>query len=200
VETLLLVRHAFADSNRDVVASCAAPGGGLASEGKRQARRLAAELEGEEIDLGVATELRRSQETLELVLEGRGEVPRMTMTELNEIDFGSFDGGPLEAYRVWAVGHPPELAAPGGGESRVHAAARFARGLRLLLGLDERTVLAVAHALAVRYVLDAAAGLVPASLIAPVEHAAVHRLAEEEVVAAAGLLEEWSRAPLFRTR
>jgi len=59
-------------------------------------------------------------------------------------------------------------------------------------------VLAVGHALATRYVLDAARGLVPAALMAPVEHAVPHRLTGDEVLAAAQLLEEWSEAPRFR--
>ena len=197
METVLLVRHALAGSNRDGAASCAVPGEGLTAEGVEQARRLRGVLEAVEIELAVATELRRTQETLELVLDRR-EVARIVVPELNEIDFGSFDGGPLDAYRSWAATEPPTVPAPGGGESRAQAAARFARGLRLLLGRREKTVLVVGHALATRYVLDAARGLVPAALMAPVEHAVPHRLASRDVLAAAELLEEWSETPRFR--
>ncbi len=197
METLLLVRHALAGSNRDGTASCAVPGEGLTEEGVEQARRLRAVLDGVELELAVATELRRTQETLELALDGR-RVSRIVVPELNEIDFGSFDGGPLDVYRSWAAAHPPTVSAPGGGESRAAAAARYARGLRLLLGRPEKTVLAVGHALATRYVLDAARGLVPAALMPPVEHAVPHRLASRDVQAAARLLEEWSEAPRFR--
>jgi len=197
VETLLLVRHALAGSNRDGTASCAVPGEGLTGEGVDQARRLRAVLDAVEVELGVATELRRTQETLELALEGR-EVPRIVVPELNEIDFGSFDAGLLDAYRSWAAAHLPTVRAPGGGESRAEAAARYARGLRFLLERPEEGVLVAGHALATRYVLDAARGLVPAALMAPVEHAVPHRLARREVLAAAQLLEEWSEAPHFR--
>jgi len=197
VERLLLVRHALAGSNRDGAASCAVPGEGLIPEGVKQGSRLREALERETIDLGVATELRRTQETLELALDDR-RVSRIVVPELNEIDFGSFDSGPLDAYRSWAAAHLPTVRAPGGGESRADAAARFARGLRLLLERPEKTVLVVGHALATRYVLDAARDLVPAALMAPVEHAVPHRLASADVVAAAQLLEEWSAAPSFR--
>ena len=197
METLLLVRHAEAGSNRDATASSTPPGEGLTPHGIEQARALGASLVGEEIDLGAATELSRTQETLELVLDGRA-VPRLVVPELDEIDFGSFDGGPLEDYRSWAVAQPPDLPAPGGGESRADGAARFARGLRVLLARSERRILAVGHALPVRYTLDAARGLVPAPLIAPVEHALELRLNADEVAAAATLLEGWSRAPRFR--
>jgi broad specificity phosphatase PhoE len=197
VETLLLVRHALAGSNRDGTASCTVPGEGLTPEGVEQARRLGEALAREEISLGAASELVRTQETLELVLRGR-DVPRLVLPELNEIDFGSFDGGLLASYRAWAASHSPAESAPGGGESRAQAAARFARGLRILLARPEWTVLLVGHALAVRYVLDAAHGLVPAPLLTPVEHATPHRLARAEAEAAARLLDDWSREPRFR--
>lgn len=198
METAVLVRHALAGSNRNGAASCSVPGDGLTAEGIEQARRLGELLADEEISLGVASELARTQETLELVLDGR-RVPRIVVPELNEIDFGSFDGGPLDAYRSWAAAQPPTVLAPGGGESRAEAAARYARGLRLLLEYSEPIVLVVAHSLTTRYVLDAARGIVPAALIAPVEHAVPHRLAGADVLVAARLLEAWSVTPRFRT-
>ena len=197
METLLLARHAFAGSNRDVTASSTVPGEGLTAEGVEQARALGTMLAEEPIDLGIATELSRTRETLELALTGR-DVPRLVVPELDEIVFGSFDGGPLDVYRAWAAARPPALAAPGGGESRAAAAARFARGLGVVLERPERRILAVGHALFIRYVLDASRGLPPAPLMEPVVHAIPHRLAENEVTAAAALLEEWSRDPRFR--
>jgi len=197
VETLLLARHGFAGSNRDDIASCAIPGEGLTPEGVEQARTLGALLAETEIALAAATELSRTYETLRLALEGR-DVPTIVVPELNEIHFGSFDGGALETYRAWAAAHSPTERAPGGGESRAAAAARFARGLRVLLGREEEGILLVGHALALRYVVDAAEGLVPAPRMARVEHAQPFRLAREDVARAAELLEAWSTAPRFR--
>ena len=197
MKELVLVRHALAASNRDGAASCTAPGEGLTPAGREQARRLGQDLAREPFDLGVATELRRTQETLELALDGR-EVPRLVVPELNEIHFGSFDGGPLVAYRAWAAAESPSIEAPGGGESRAQAAARFARGLRVLLERPEERLLAVGHALSIRYVLDASLGLAPAPLMSPVDHAAPHYLSAADVTTAATLLDEWSLAPLFR--
>jgi alpha-ribazole phosphatase len=198
METVFLARHALAASNRDGLAAGTAPGEGLTPEGVEQARRLGELLAREALDLGVATDLRRTQETLELALEGRN-VPRIVVPELNEINFGRFDGGRLLDYRAWAGAESPSLEAPGGGESRAQAAARYARGLKVLVGRPEARALVVGHALAVRYILDAAAGLVPAALMEwPVEHAMPHRLAAEELRRAADLLERWTRAPRFR--
>ena len=197
MDLLLLARHAFAGSNRDRIASCAVPGEGLTPEGVEQAQRLAAQLSSQEISLGSSTELERTQETLALVLVGR-EVPRLVVGELNEIDFGAFADGPLDEYRAWAASHAPAVPAPGSGESRAAAAARFARGLRRLLGRPESIVLHVGHALPLRYAIDAARGLVPASLMAPVEHAVSVTLSAAEIRAAAALLEEFGRSPRFR--
>jgi broad specificity phosphatase PhoE len=198
METVFLARHALAGSNRDGLAACTAPGEGLTPEGVEQARRLGELLRHEPLALGVSTEHRRTQETLEIALEGR-DVPQIVVPELNEIHFGNFDGGLLLDYRAWAGAESPELQAPGGGESRAQAAARYSRGLRSLLARPEETALVVGHALAVRYVLDAVHGLVPAALMAsPVEHAVPHRLDVADLRRAAELLEEWSRAPEFR--
>ncbi len=126
-------------------------------------------------------------------------VARIVVAELNEIHFGSFDGGLLSAYREWAGTEAPGLPAPGGGESRAQAAARYASGVRAVLARPEQSALVVTHALAVRYVVDAAQGLVPASLmLVPVEHALPYRLEAGELEAAAGVLEAWSLDPRFR--
>lgn len=194
---LVLARHGFARSNRDGIASCEVPGKGLTAEGMEQARALADALASEQIDLAMTSRLARTQETLALALDGRG-VPVVIAAELDEIHFGSFDGGLLDTYRGWAAAHPPDEPAPGGGESRAQAAARFALGLRLMLARPEKRVLVVWHALAIRYTIDAATGLAPAARMAPVEHALPYRLERGDVERAALLLETWSRGPRFR--
>lgn len=197
MERLLLVRHGLAGSNRDGLASSTAPGEGLTPEGVEQARALALTLADEPVDVALTSRFTRTQQTVELALEGR-EVPVVIEPELDEIRFGSFDGGPLDAYRAWAASHPPDEPAPGGGESRAEAAARFARGLRIVLARPEEHVLVVGHALSIRYLMDAAEGHVPAARMAPIEHAFPYRLSGAEAERAASFLEEWSRAPRFR--
>ena len=197
MQRLILARHGLAGSNRDRLASCAVPGAGLTPAGVEQAKGLQRLVATLDVSLGVSSELARTRDTLALALEGTN-VATMALLELNEIDYGAFAEGPLDAYRAWAASHPPEEHAPGGGDSRASAAARFARGLRAMLARPEERVLLVWHALALRYVLDATHGLVPAPLITPVEHAVPHALERSEVEQAAGLLEDWSRSPRFR--
>ncbi len=194
---VLLVRHAFAGSNRDGIASSTAPGEGLTPEGVEQARALSRTLAAEEIGVAMTSRLARTQETLALALDGR-EIPIVVAPELDEIHFGAFDGRLLDTYRAWAAAQPPNDLPPGGGESRAQAAERFAGGLRVVLARPDDRVLVVGHALAIRYVIDAATGLAPAARMAPVEHAFPYRLERDEVERAATLLEEWSRAPQFR--
>ena len=167
MERLILVRHAHALSNvRDAV-SCLPPGDGLSDRGVEEALALREALAGEQIDLGVASELVRTQETLELAL-GAGSVPRLIMPEWNEIHFGRFEAGPLAAYRDWAWATPADTTCPGGGESRAAVATRVAGVLEALLLRPEEAILVVGHALPVRYVLDASDGRFPEARIAPV--------------------------------
>lgn len=196
MEALILARHAHAASNAAGTVSCVPPGGGLSALGATQAQALREALAGEEIDLGVATELRRTQQTLSLVLAGR-EVPVLVVPDLNEIGFGSFEAGLLSAYRAWAWTSGPEAVCPGGGESRAQAASRFAAALEGLLARPERIVLAVSHALPIRYVLDAADGRAPAARVQPVPHAEPHRLERRAVETAAATLKAWLEALRF---
>jgi len=197
VKTLIFARHGQAGSNAAAIVSGTPPGEGLTAEGRDQARQLAKELAGSRVDLGVATELRRARETLEVALAGR-EVPRIVMPQLNEIRFGAFDGGALATYREWAWSEEPDVRPPGDGESRSEVAARIADGLDALLARREAVILAVGHALPVRYILDAADGRFPAARIDHVEHGTLHRLDADSVQAAAETLRVWSEEPAFR--
>ena len=196
MKQLILVRHAHADSNAGDVVNAVPPGGGLSELGVDEARALGAELAGEAIGIGLSSRLRRTQETLALALGGR-TVPVVVEPLLDEIGFGSFEGGPLSAYRAWAWEHEPGADCPGEGESRVAAALRFAAALEAIRDLPAETVLAVSHALPLRYVLDAADGRYPAARVAPVLHATPYRLHRQQVETAALTLRTWAAAPRF---
>jgi probable phosphoglycerate mutase len=196
LRTLLLARHAHALVNAADATSSIPPGAGLTREGVEEAEALRAGIAGRRIDLGVATRLRRTQETLELAL-GERPVPRVVLPKLDEIRFGAFEGGPLQSYREWAWSHPPDAPCPGGGESRAEAAARFAGGLDELLARPEEVVLAVSHALLIRYVLDAADGVFPSAHTQPVLHATPYVVEADAAATAAETLRRWSDEPRF---
>ena len=196
MRTLLLVRHAHARANAEDAVSSVPPGAGLTAEGVEEAVALREELHGRPIDLGVATRLVRTQETLELALEGR-DVPRIVLPGLDEIRFGAFEGRPLERYRAWAWSHRPDAPCPGGGESRAEVATRYARALEALLARTEDVVLAVSHSLPIRYALDASDGTFPAARVAPVRHASPYELSAGAVARAAETLRAWVAAPSF---
>ena len=172
------------------------PGEGLSEQGASEALALRTALASEELDLGVATPLLRTQETLDLAL-GERQIERVVLPGLREIGFGAFEGGPLAEYRAWAWSHPPDAECPGGGESRTYAAMRIAAALDALLDRPEEVLLAVSHALPIRYVVDASDGRFPTARIIPVPHAEAFSLDADAVRLAAETLRAWAAAPSF---
>lgn len=172
------------------------PGEGLSEQGASESLELRATLASEEVDLGVATPLVRTQETLDLAL-GERQIERVVLPALREIGFGAFEGGPLADYRAWAWSHAPDAECPGGGESRAEAALRVAGALDALLDRAEDVVLAVSHALPIRYVVDASDGTFPTARITPVPHAEPFSLDADAVRLAATTLRAWATAPAF---
>jgi broad specificity phosphatase PhoE len=124
-------------------------------------------------------------------------VPRLVLSELDDIRVGSFEGGPLQAYLDWAWAHGPVEEPPGGGETRAGAAGRFARGFRLLLERDEASILHVGHSLPLRYLLNAAAGHDPRARSELVDNASAEILGAEAVETAVARLERWCASPAF---
>ena len=197
MERLVLARHAESVlSARGVISGDPAACRGLTDTGRQQASALGERLRGEPVDLAATTSFRRAQETADLALESR-DVPRLVVSELDDIRVGSFEGGPLQAYRDWAWAHGPLEPGPGGGESRAEAAGRFARGFRLLLERDEPSILHVGHSLPLRYLLNAAAGHDPAARSELVGHADAHVLDARAVEAGVERLERWCASPAF---
>lgn len=171
-------------------------GGALTAAGREQALALGDLLADDAIDLCVTSEFARVRETADIALAGR-DVPRLVLPELNDIAFGRFEGGPLEEYQLWAHAHGPADDCPGGGESRVDAAGRYAAAFRRLLARPEKTILVVAHALPIRYLLSALIEQNPSAIVEPVSHAEPHRFSAAQLARATERLESWCRNPVF---
>jgi broad specificity phosphatase PhoE len=197
VETAILTRHGESEfslrgaMNGDPAVACP-----LTPAGEEQARRLGETLRETPLDLAVVTEFERTRQTADLALAGR-HVPRLVVTELNDIRVGDFEGGLLEAYRAWARERSPVEVPPGGGESRADAAGRYARGFRVVLARPEETILVVAHGLPIRYLLLAAEGAELRPVIESLGYAEPHRLSRDEVEHAVERLERWAAEPAW---
>jgi ribonuclease H / adenosylcobalamin/alpha-ribazole phosphatase len=166
----------------------------LSARGAAQAHALAEEISGEDIDLCVTSELERTRQTADIALAQRS-VPRIVLAELNDPMYGSYEGGPLDAYLEWAHAHDSAAEPPGGGERRQAIVARYAAGFRRILDRPERGILVVAHSLPIAYVLMALAGLDPAPRVPLVEYAKIHAVSDGELTGAITRLEAWCAAP-----
>jgi broad specificity phosphatase PhoE len=195
MERALLVRHgesvygARGLANGKVDVYCP-----LSERGAEQARGLAEEISGEDIDLCVTSELERARQTAEIALEGRS-VRRIVLPELNDPLYGSYEGGPFDAYLAWAHANDSAAEPPGGGEGRQTLVARYAAGFRKILDRSERTIIVVAHSLPIAYVLMALEGLDPAPRVPLVESAKIHAVSAGELARAITRLEAWRAAP-----
>jgi alpha-ribazole phosphatase len=168
----------------------------LSDRGVAQARALADELAGEEIDLCMTSELERTRQTADIALAERA-VPRMVLPELNDPLYGRYEGGPLDAYIAWALANDSAAEPPGGGERRQAIVARYAAGFRTVLGRPERVVLVVTHSLPVAYVITALSGRDPAPRVPLVEYAKAHAVTGGQLERAVARLEGWCAAPTW---
>ena len=147
--TLLLVRHGETDWNAEgrLQGHTDRP---LSDYGRGQARRLAEELEGEELEAIYSSDLARARETAEIVGE-RLELPIALEPDLREKDWGTWEGlSAVERDRVEFVGESTE--------------AHQERMLRALRTIAERhpgnaRILVVTHGGSMRRVQTAAMGL-----------------------------------------
>ena len=128
----------------------------LSERGEEESRLLGEELAHIPIDLCVHTRFGRTLQTARVALAGR-DVPFEVDPELDDIDVGELEGQTIEEYRAWKRAHERSDAFPGG-ESLDDAALRYARAFRRLAARSERVTLVVAHEIAVRYAVNAAAG------------------------------------------
>jgi broad specificity phosphatase PhoE len=162
VTTILLARHGESDWNR------AGRWQGwadrpLTARGRRQARELAARLEGTELDAVYSSDLQRARETAEIVARSRGMTVE-TVPDLREVDVGSFSG----LTRAEAQARFPELYArwlDGGegwedGESYQQMSERVVRAIHQIGNrYDGLRVLIVAHGGSIRAAHAAALGV-----------------------------------------
>jgi broad specificity phosphatase PhoE len=196
VQTLIVARHGESDySARGLLNGDPSTEVGLTALGEEQARELGRGLREVPFDLCVTTELHRTRRTAELALADR-DVPVEIWPDLNDPRAGAFEGRSLVDYRGWAWTAASGERVPGGGESRLELVARYARAYRSLLERPEPTILAVAHALPIAYLLAAIDGETPAARMdRPIEYARATRVEAGALGRAVAVFEAWCADP-----
>jgi broad specificity phosphatase PhoE len=161
VTELLLVRHGETDWNRDGRWQGHSDTH-LNDAGRRQAARLAGELDG--IDVIYSSDLARARETAEIVAQRLG-LPVRVDARLRERSFGAWEGktGP-EIEAEFRDAHARWLAGEGPGADDAEAFGDFAARVRgfladVLAAHPDETVLVVAHGGSIRVIHALAEGL-----------------------------------------
>ena len=198
MERALFVRHGESEfSVKRLVNGVPGVAGPLTEVGRQQSEQLGERLAGEPIELCIVTEFPRTQETADLVLGDR-DIPRLVVPELNDPYYGSFEGGSLREYRVWAATHGPEDAPPGGGETRLAIAKRYLHGFEIVLGRPEGTILVVCHSLPIAFALASADGRGPRAKMPIITYAEPHVLHAEGLELAIKRLRKWTQNPVYK--
>jgi broad specificity phosphatase PhoE len=198
MERALFVRHGESEfSVRQLVNGDPRVLCSLTELGREQSEQLGERLAGEPVELCVVTEFQRTHETADLVLGDR-DVPRVVVPELNDPYYGSFEGGSLRDYRVWAATHSPEDAPPGGGETRLGIAKRYLRGFEIVFARPESTILVVCHSLPIAFALASADGRAPRAKMPIITYAEPHVLHAEGLELAIKRLRKWTRNPVYK--
>jgi broad specificity phosphatase PhoE len=123
----------------------------------QQARSLADGLAGDEIDLSVTSRTLRAVQTAEIVATALS-IPLMKTQLLDDPPAGFFEGGPVEDFVRWMSVCDADTPVPGTSMSLRDSARRYFEAAMLLLRRPERTILVVAHAPALRWIVQAAQG------------------------------------------
>jgi broad specificity phosphatase PhoE len=129
----------------------------LTPRGKEQARSLVGRLADDDIDLCVTSRTLRAVQTTELVAKALS-IPILQTTLLDDPPAGIFEGGPVEAFATWMHEHDPDTTVPGTSATLRDSARRYLDAARFLLDRREHTVLVIAHAPALRWIVQAALG------------------------------------------
>ncbi len=126
--TLYFMRHGQALSNQNQIVSSSVPEkfyNPLTKKGYLQSKKSAKQLKKEKIDLIFASELLRVRQTAEIVSK-IVKAPIYYDSRLNEINFGVFDGGPIENWRKFFENYDDfYFKKPEGGESRFEVRNRI---------------------------------------------------------------------------
>lgn len=188
IDDLLLARHGESGTAARGIVGGDAP---LTAAGREQALALGRAIAELPVDACLTSPAARARETAQLALGAR-KVPREVIPALGDIDFGEFEGRPLDGYRRWIAAHGPADAPPAG-ESRTATLRRLSRAYRTLLERPERHLFVVAHGIT----LSALADERPRPIVAAVPYGSWMLRTRDETAAALDRLERWLESPAW---
>jgi probable phosphoglycerate mutase len=159
VDRLILARHAESKYNAKglISADPSSPRSPLTQRGKQQAQQLADRLAAEQIDLSVTSGTLRAVQTSKIVATALS-IPVVKAPLLDDPPAGIFEDGPVEAFAEWMTVCDPDASVPGTWTSLRDSTRRYFDAVTILLTRPERTVLVIAHAPALRWIVQAAEG------------------------------------------
>jgi 2,3-bisphosphoglycerate-dependent phosphoglycerate mutase len=114
----------------------------LTAEGEASCRAARAGLPLGSVVTCVSSAFARCRRTAELLIAGR--TPVLVDARLNELDYGTFEGGEFLAYARWLAQHGPGRRPPEAAESQAEGIARMLSGLKTILDIPGSR-LVVAH-------------------------------------------------------
>ena len=159
MDRLIVARHAESEYNTKglISADPSSPRSPLTQRGRQQAQQLADRLGAEQIDVSVTSGTLRAVHSSEIVATALS-IPVVKTPLLDHPPAGVFEDGPVEAFAEWMSGHDPDASVPGTSTSLRDAARRYFDAVSFLLKRPEHTVLVIAHAPALRWIVQAAQG------------------------------------------
>jgi probable phosphoglycerate mutase len=122
----------------------------LVETGREQCRLARSAIPVTEIQSCVTSGFPRAFQTAKLMLE-RASVSVTSDWQLDELDYGAFEGRPFTEYAAWLGQHGPRATPPGATESQREGIRRMLEGLRSALALPGPR-LVVTHGLALSVV------------------------------------------------
>lgn len=160
VERLILARHAESEYNAKglISADPSSSRSPLTHRGRQQAQQLADRLVAEHVDVSIASGTLRAVQTSEIVATALS-IPVVKTPLLDDPPAGIFEDGPVEAFVEWMTGCDPDASVPGTSTSLRDSARRYFDAVTMLLKRPEHAVLVIAHAPALRWIVQAAQGL-----------------------------------------
>ena len=188
---VLLARHGESDySARGLINGDASVECGLTRQGMDEARALGRDLSDTELDLSITSGFRRTQETAEVALAGRG-VPIEVMEAFNDPPAGDLEGSTVAEHGAWMDANDWATRPPGDGESQLESVARYLRAYEAVVERPDGTILVIAHAFPISVGLTLVRERSPylrRRYSIPVEHAVAHPVSVPELRDALGIL------------